>query len=59
MQDNYGRSVAVTTADGVDTYTVTDTNGEWFTVAVPTGTPQDQVMGTINAMAPQSPPDSE
>lgn len=51
--DIYGRSVVLTTANGVDTYLVTNpATSESFQLQVPSGKEQDAVYSTINAMAP-------
>ena len=57
--DNYGRTVVISTANGEDTYTVTDTeSSSSFTVLFSTGTPTATAYQTINAMpctiAPQT-----
>jgi len=52
--DTYGRTVTETTANGFDTYAVTDGLGNSFSVSFPTGTDPNAVYSTINAMAPPS-----
>jgi hypothetical protein len=52
--DAYGRSVTETTANGFDTYAVTDGSGNNFSVSFPTGRDLNAVYSTINAMAPPS-----
>jgi hypothetical protein len=53
-QDQYGRTVTQTTANGFDNYAVTDGSGNSFSVSFPTGTSSAPVYSTINAMAPPS-----
>ncbi len=54
MTDIYGRTVTVSTADGHDIYTVTDSSGNVvMTVTRLAGEPSTSAMSTINAMPPQ------
>lgn len=52
--DQYGRSVSKTSDGNLDTYTVTGLDGVAFTVQKETGTPENSVYDTINAMAPEN-----
>ncbi len=49
-QDRYGRTVTVSTANGVDTYQVTDTNvvpTATFSLGFPHGTPLSRVQSVL------------
>ncbi len=52
--DQYGRAVSLVTANGFDTYTVTNDDTTSFIVQAPQGTDQATVYNTINAMAPSN-----
>jgi len=51
--DNYGRTVNLDSSNGIDTYTVLDSNNVVnVTISVPSGTDQSQVYNTINSLSP-------
>lgn len=55
LTDNFNRTITLTTQEGEDSYFVTDNATpipNSFTIAYPAGTPWEQVLNTINSMAP-------
>lgn len=52
LTDNFGRSVTLTQTEGQDSYFVDDGNGNTFTISYPTGQPWNNILDTINSMAP-------